>query len=66
MTNVLVVVHAYSGNVKPFRAVVFVNGKFAGRTGFCKTDGLARQAAGSIIAKKADSHEWQSINEYLG
>lgn len=51
MSKVEIEVKAWSGNVKPWRARVTVDGKQVGRTGFCRTENAARRAAEKIAAK---------------
>lgn len=47
-TGETIVVQAWSGNVKPFLARVFINGVYVARTGFCKTEARAVDAAKKI------------------
>lgn len=42
-------VQAWSGNVRPWQARVYLDGKYIGSTGFCKTEARARQAAQGLI-----------------
>lgn len=44
---------AWSGNVKPWKSTVYIDGVFAGRSGFCKTPGAAQHAAEVNAAKRA-------------
>ncbi len=44
-TGRCVVVGAWSGNVRPYAAVAYLDGKRIGSTGFCRSEGRAIAAA---------------------
>ncbi len=52
----LVVVEAWSGNVKPWKAKVLVGDKQVAHTGFCKTNAAAGRLASTMAAKHAKEH----------
>lgn len=45
-----VVVQAWSGNVHPYRATAYRNGRVVGRTGFCATEARAVARAEEFLA----------------
>lgn len=50
----VIVLLAWSGNVRRYRASAFRDGKPLGRTGFCETEGRALAAAEKFLSRVVD------------